>query len=139
MKDMQASYAFFYIEGRDEKLLKHDIDTEEIAKAVLAGKGSIHELAHKAATTAAEPLRIDRKKNLWMDNYEDDIKTAGGDTEAAYEHYLAGRIDELTTRLETEIVSDITVEACGDEDGDDEEEDDDDDGGDGDDDDGDDE
>jgi hypothetical protein len=127
MKAMNSAYAFFYIEGRDEKLLKHDIDTERLAKEVLDGKGSIYELAHKAAATAAEPLRVDRKKRLWIDNYEDDINAAGGDSEVAYEHYLSGRIDELCARLESEVVADLTVLVSGDEDEDDDAEEEDDD------------
>ena len=43
-------YEFFYLEGREERALKADIDTTEIAKEVCEKGGSIHELLHAAVT-----------------------------------------------------------------------------------------
>lgn len=131
---MKQAYISFYLEGREDRALKHDIDIEEIAKQVVSGKGTIHELVHKAAKTAAEPQLAARKKRTWIEEFDEEIKLAGGDGDEAYRHYIDGRIDELTHRLEVDVFETI-VDMCGgdgeDEDGgDDKEEDDDDEEGD---------
>lgn len=121
-------YAFFYLEGRNDKHIRADIDTDQLAKDVIAGKGTIHELVHAAVTAAAEGHRVDRKKRMWIDDYETDINAAGGDGEEAYRHYLAGRIDELTHHLEGEVVEEMLEISGGgddDEESDDEDEEDD--------------
>lgn len=115
-------YAFFYLEGREERLLKADIDTAEIAKAVVESGGTIHERLHEAASKAAEPLRVDRKKRQWLEDYEDDIKTMGGNADHAYEHWCEGRVDELVSSLEGEVVDEMTAIVHGEEDDDDEDE-----------------
>lgn len=125
---MKADYVFFYLEGREAKRLKADIDTAVIAEQVAAGKGTIHELLHKAVSDAAKGLEVDRQKRRWLSDYEDEIKQAGGDGEAAYRHYCDGRIDELVYVLEPEVLEcldDEEDDADGDEgdDGDDDEED----------------
>lgn len=127
---MKSDYAFFYLEGRDDKKLRADIDTEAIAKDVLADKGSIHDLVRAAVSAAAEAHRVERKKRQWIDEYAEDIQAAGGDGEEAYRHYLDGRIDELTSMLESEVIEDMSALVGGDEeddedeDGDEEDEDD---------------
>jgi hypothetical protein len=124
--NLSADYAFFYLEGRNDKHLRCDIDTESIAKEVIAGQGTVHELVHKAVSDAAAGMRVDRKKRAWLEEYDDDIKEAGGDGEEAYRHYMAGKIDELTHHLEGEVVEDMLEAAGGDEEDDEEEEEDDD-------------
>jgi len=111
---MKPTYATFYIEGREDRLLKHDIDTDEIARLVMNGKGTIHELLLKASKAAAEPLLVARKKRTWIEEFEAEIKTAGGDAEEAYRHYIDGRVDELAFSLEQEVVESLG-EACGNE------------------------
>lgn len=124
---MKESYAPFYIAGRADRLIKSDVDTEEIAALVLKGNGSIHELLVKAVTEVAAPLRVDRKKKAWYEEYEDEIKEAGGDQEEAYRHYLQGRIDELVFQLEPEVLDELEISLGGDPDGDEEHDEDDDD------------
>lgn len=104
---MKAAYACFYLEGREDRVLRSDIDTLEIAQLVIDGKGEIHDLVKKAAAAAAEPLRVDRKKRRWIEDSAEEIKLAGGSNEDAYAHYLDGRIDELVYRLEGDVVEDI--------------------------------
>lgn len=127
---MKEAYASFYLEGRDDRLLKSDIDVDDIAEQVIAGKGSIHELLVKAATAAAEPLRVDRKKRQWLEDFEDEIKEAGGDAEEAYGTYLSGRIDQLVSQLDDDVVAAMSLELGGEEDDEDEEDDDEEDEGD---------
>jgi DNA polymerase III delta subunit len=109
---MKPTYVTFYIEGREDRLLKHDIDTDEIARLVMNGKGSIYELLLKASKAAAEPLLVARKKRTWIEEFEAEIKTAGGDAEEAYRHYIDGRVDELAFSLERDAVEAL-AEACG--------------------------
>lgn len=107
---MKAEYAFFYLEGREAKLLKADIDTAAIAERVMAGDGSVHELLHKAVSDAAKGLELDRQKRRWLADSEDEIKEAGGDGDEAYRHYCEGRVDELVYQLEPEVLEDIGIE-----------------------------
>lgn len=121
---LTPAYVAFYLDGREDRLLKHDIDTVQIAEEVGDGKGSIHEMLVKAATSAAEPLRVDRKKRTWLEEYEGEIKEAGGDGELAYQHYIQGRIDEVVHRLDGEVVEELSSmhgEESDDEDDDDDE------------------
>ena len=119
---MKTAYVFFYLQGREDRLIKNDIDTDEIAEAVTAGKGSIHDLLVKAAAAAAEPLRVDRKKRTWIEDWEDEIKEAGGDSDEAYSTYLQGRIDELAHALDADVVAAMVDPGEDEDDGDEEEE-----------------
>lgn len=105
---LDPAYVSFYLDGREDRLLKHNIDTIQVAEEVGDGKGSIHELLLKAATSAAEPLRVDRKKRAWLEEFEEEIKSAGGNGELAYQHYVQGRIDEVVHRLDGEVVEELT-------------------------------
>lgn len=118
---MKADYVFFYLEGREAKPLKADIDTAVIAEQVLADKGTPHDLLHKAVSDAAKGLEVDRQKRRWLADYEEEISSAGGDGEEAYRHYCAGRVDELVYRLEPDVLEDLDEDA---DDGDEEDEDD---------------
>lgn len=116
---MKADYAWAYLAGREERLIKNDIDVEHLAEQVLEGKGTVHEVTRAAVSAAAKGLAVDRKKRDWIADYDEEIKgSVGSDSNVAYEHYLEGRIDELTSRLEDEVVEAIG-EIVGD-DGDDE-------------------
>lgn len=118
---MKQAYAYFYVLGREERAFKNDIDTEELAKRVLDDKGTIHEIAREAATAAASSLRVDRKKRLWLEEYADEIREAGGDTEDAWNHYIDGRIDTVTAELEDEIFEDLAEDVAPGEEEDEEE------------------
>lgn len=123
---MKQAYAYFYVLGREERALKNDIDTEQIANHVLDGKGTIHELTRAAVEKAADALRVDRKKRVWLEEYSDEISEAGGDGEEAYNHYVDGRIDTTTSDLEEQVFEDLAEEVApgdGQEDGEDDDED----------------
>lgn len=128
---MKADYIFFYLEGREARKLKADIDTDVIAEQVMAGKGTIHELLHKAVSDAGKGLELDRQKRRWLADYADEIKDAGGNGEDAWRHFCDGRIDELVYTLEPDVLEALDEDAEvdgddddeGDEDSDDEDED----------------
>ena len=119
---MKSAYAMFYLEGRDERLIKADIDTAELARAVVDGKGTVHEQLRAAVAKAAEPLRVDRKKRQWISDWEEEIDKAGGDKEEAYNHFCEGRIDELIYALEPDVIEEMTTIVTGEDDGEDEDE-----------------
>jgi hypothetical protein len=121
---VNRDYAYFYVEGFNEKVMKHDVDTEKLADSVLDGKGTVHEVCVEAARSAARPLEVGRRKKDWIEDYADAIKEAGGDSDQAYQHYLDGRIDCLAADLADDVVQDIEDEVA---DGDDEDDDDEDD------------
>lgn len=118
---MKADYAWAYLAGREERLIKNDIDVEQLAEQVLEGKGTVHEVTRAAVSAAAKGLAVDRKKRDWITDYDEEIKgSVGSDSNTAYEHYLEGRIDELTSRLEDEVVvaiGDIVVDDGEDDEG----------------------
>ncbi len=126
--NLQPGYAFFYLEGREERTLKADIDTTEIAKKMCEDGGSIHERLHEAASKAAQSLFVDRKKRQWLEDFEEDIKTAGVDPDQAYAAWCEGRVDELVFTIEGEVVEEMNAFLHGDEEDDADEDDDDEDG-----------
>lgn len=122
-----AGYAPYYLEGREERLLKVDIDTAEIARLVIEEGGSLHDRLHEAVSKAAGTLAVDRKKRQWIADCEDDIRAAGHNNDHAYEAWCEGRIDELVGSLESEVLEEMGALIHGDEDDDEDEDDDDDD------------
>lgn len=131
--NLDRAYIAFYLDGRDERLLKHDIDAEELAKKVLDGKGSIHAVTLAAATEASTALVA--KKRQWCRDHDDEIQACGGDADKAHAHYVQGKIDEVVDTLEPTVLEEITAtldedddeEDEGDEGGDDDDDDDEDD------------
>ena len=116
---MKAEFIFFYLEGRDARLLRNDIDLEKLATDVCNGQGTVYEVLHLAAEDAAKEIRSERHKKKFADSYDDEIAEVGNDVTTAYEHFVNGRIDELVFRLEPDL-----TEALGEVDDDDEDEDD---------------
>ena len=133
---IDKAYALFYIEGREEKILKNDIDTAQLAEKFLDG-ADLRTLCIDAARVAAKPLEVGRRKKDWIEDSKEDIDEAGGDADKAYANYLEGRVDELASDLESDVIEDLTAMISGedDEDGEDEEDDEEDDDKEGDDDD----
>ena len=114
------AYMGFYLDGRDAKLLRHDIDENELAEQILE-KGDLRGTIHAAAARSAAGPQLDRYKRQWLRDNEEEIKEAGGDADAAWKAFLDGRIDELANALEPNVLE-AMEEALGDEDGDDDEE-----------------
>lgn len=125
---LNEPYAFFYALGRDEKTIKHDIDTDAIAERVIKGEGTTYELCLEAATNEAKPLQNDRKRRNWFEANTSFIAQAGGDKDEAYRHFIQGRIDELAAELDAEVTEAMIEDLLdNDEDDDDEEDEDEDD------------
>lgn len=127
MASAHNPYMPFYLEAREEKLLRATIDVEALAEQVLeAGADKLHSLIRAAAVNAAMPLEVDKKKRAWIADHEDAIADVGGDKEAAHRNYVLGRVDDLVQSLENEVVeamNDLVFGEDEDEDEDDEDDD----------------
>ena len=75
---MANPYVCFYLDGRDEKLFRHEIDEEKLAEQALEG-ADLRAISLKAATDAAKPLETSRKKASWLAENAEAITEAGGD------------------------------------------------------------
>lgn len=127
MATLKRDYIPFYLDGRDERPLRTNIDMEALAEKAI-GSGDIHSTLRAAVEGAAKPLEHDRKRREWAEEFDEQIKDAGGDVSEAYHHYIGGRIDETIAKLEPELVDAISEvfddDSGGDRDDDDEDEDD---------------
>lgn len=116
---LNKSYLPFYLEGRNAKPLKHELDVAELANQVLKGE-SPPKVALAAVMTAAEPLYATRHRARWVGKHEAGIATAGGDADAAYRHFVQGRLDELAAEIDALICEELEGEEDADEDNDEE-------------------
>lgn len=146
---MNRKYVTFYLDGREARVLRVDVDEDELANRVLDGKGSVHDVCLDAAQKEVEALATSRQQRKFVEEHADSIKDANGEASdgtmepawgaMAFAHYLAGRTDELADRIEQDTVSAMTAQIYGDEDSDEDDDDDDEEDGDDEDDEGDDE
>lgn len=120
--ELSAKYMIFYLHGHEDDLLDDDdVDVDELVDQALRGGPDPRAIAMKVAQGLAGPLRHDREKRDWIKEHRGDIKEAGGDEQLAFEHYVAGRVDQYARSLEGEIIEGM-IES--DDDDDDEEDDD---------------
>lgn len=102
---MKAEYLPFYLEGRDAKLVKNDIDEDDLAQQIVDTGKTPYDVLHAAAEAAVKVIAVDqRKKKLWLNEHEDDVKEAGGSADDAWNAFIAGRTDELCSALETPVL-----------------------------------
>ena len=132
MPYISEKYLPFYLEGRSfGKLLKHHLDADDLVDLILKTSGkALHVVLRESCMQAASKLETGKVKNVWIVEHDDEIKAAGGDSAAAYEVWVAGRVDELVYATETEVIDAMNERVGGgseDEDEDEEEDDNDDD------------
>lgn len=103
---VQREYWGFYLEGRGEsRLLKSDIDPEEIVKKLTEqDKGAFRDAVAEAARTAALPLQSGKTKRRWIAEHQEQLDALGLDAEAAFGAWLAGRADELAGAIEDSVL-----------------------------------
>jgi len=118
---IKERYWGFYVEGREAKALKNDIDIEELAASVVSGAVELRAAVRSACEEVARTLEIPKAKRKWIQEHEDEIKEAGGDSEIAHQAWINGRVDELVYLIEPDVVDALAGDG---EDGDDEDEDD---------------
>jgi len=108
MATIKGDYILWYLDGRSEKLLRHDFTAADIADKVVNGV-PIREELQRQAQSAAAALASGKTKRRWIADNEDWIKTAGEaiDADTAYEAWLQGRIDELAYSLEDEVITEL--------------------------------
>ena len=103
---MKTEYLPFYIDGRNAKVLRVDADTliDDVVKRVKDGQ-PMWASVHVVATAAAQAFCVDgAKRRQFVRDNEDEIKEAGGNEEAAWEAFCAGKVDELSESLEPTVV-----------------------------------
>ena len=108
-KTITGDYWLFYDIGRDDKIIKNDIDVERLAEQLHARGGDLRQLLYDACGNAAKPLESGKYRRAWIGEYRDEISKAGGDEELAYTAYLRGRIDELAYDLERELREELPM------------------------------
>lgn len=119
----KPEYMVFYVVGRtDDSLDADDIDLDEVADQVMDG-ADMRQTLMDIATKVASRLHHDRDKKEWLAENEEDIIEAGGDKQLAWDHYVAGRIDELAHELEGDLIEAMSEDDDDDDEGDDEDED----------------
>lgn len=120
MSALKADYMPFYLEGREEKTIKNDIDVDKLAERCLAGENP-RTVVVAAVSGLRTQLEHDKRKKVWLETFTSEIAEAGGDGNEAWRHYCTGRVDELEHALEADV-----IEAMADEldDGEDDDEDD---------------
>ncbi len=125
LTNFQTSYLFFYLAGRDEPSPRNlKLDLEEIAQKAIAGPSDVHTVIRAAVELAMKPFEQGAKRKEFLADNEDEIFSAGGDGDVAYQHYLQGRIDQHTYKITNPVLDAMTAEVCdegGEEDEDDEE------------------
>jgi len=107
MPRIKRKYWCFYLLGREERRLRHDIDPAQVAKTILdADDASVTDAIVAACQTTAQALSA-RVKRTWLADHDDEIKEHAADPEEAYQAWLAGRVDELARVLEPHVVGAI--------------------------------
>lgn len=123
---MKTEYIPFYLDGREDSLVRHSVDPDDVAATIMKGGKSVHEALQAAAEGACKAKLFDKKKS-WLKEHAEDIKDAGGNQEDAWLHYLDGKTDALIESLEPAVIEALNeITSDGDEDGDEEDDDDDD-------------
>jgi len=113
---IQPNYWEFYFDGRESKLLRRDsVDIDAVVAEILADK-TPHEAITAACERAADELLTNRKKRAWLEENADAIHKAGGDSEEAYRAWARGRVDELASVLEADVLDAVAEDACPDDD-----------------------
>lgn len=104
MASIKGDYWQCYLDGRADKLLRNDIDAQQLADDVVGKGGTLRDVVASACNRVAAPMESGRTKQRWVSEAAAFIKTAGGDAEAAYAAYLQGRVDKLAAKTERRVV-----------------------------------
>lgn len=118
------SYLRFYLQGREEKRFKNNLEEDDVAQIILkmaAGASvSVRDVITTACRAEAERQTGPRVRRRWIDDHKPEITAAGGDEEEAYNAWFAGRVDEYAYGIEDNIISALQDEVLEVEDGDEE-------------------
>jgi hypothetical protein len=114
MPHIRDKYWDFYVDGREARALKHDIDVDDVANKLRDGDVALRDAVLAACVAVAQPLGTSKAKRKWIDEHQDEIAEAGGSAEQAHDAWVRGRVDELAYMLEPEVIN--AVAGGGDED-----------------------
>lgn len=104
-KSVPPKYLEFYLDGRDERILKNQIDLGVIAHRLQEpDPPSLRDAVYAAAESVGAAHVSGRTRRKWIDEHSEAIAKADGDGDGAYAAWLQGRVDELAFKLESQIV-----------------------------------
>jgi hypothetical protein len=115
MPEIKDKYWDFYIQGREDRTLKHDVDVDELAKKLRAGDVAFRDAVLAACDAVAQPLSGGKAKRKWLDEHQEEIAQAGGSAEQAHAAWVKGRVDELAYMLEPDVINALADVGDGDE------------------------
>jgi hypothetical protein len=100
---------YFYLLGREDSLLRIDLDADEMASTFSKGnEGDIHSVISRKVTDWDKAQRstskFSRKKKGWLAENDDDIKSRSVDPEVAHSAYRQGQIDEYIYASEPLVI-----------------------------------
>lgn len=105
MSSIKRKYWGFYLLGREERRLRNEIDPEVIARKILEEEdASLPAMVTAACAEVGAALTARTKKN-WLAEHEQGIKASESEPEEAYRSWVAGRVDELASAIESGVVA----------------------------------
>lgn len=100
----------YYLDGREdveEGNIEVKIDVSVVADSIMKG-GAFRETVH-AAVTAAIAALTNHEKTEWVDENHDVIDEDGGDSDACWAMFMAGRADALAHQLEPDVSAELSA------------------------------
>jgi hypothetical protein len=100
----------YYLDGREDvedENIEVKIDLSTVAASIMKG-GAFRETVHAAAVAALAPL-ANSEKTEWIDANHDVIEEDGGDADACWAQFMAGRADALAHQIEPDICSELSA------------------------------
>jgi hypothetical protein len=100
----------YYLDGREDvedENVEVKIDLTSVATSIMKG-AAFRETVHAAAVAALAPL-VNSEKTEWVDENHDVIDEDGGDPDACWAQFMAGRADALAHQIEPDICAELSV------------------------------
>jgi hypothetical protein len=105
MSSIRRKFWSFYLLGREERRLRNDLDPAVVARKILEEEeASLPAMVTAACAEVGAALTARTKKN-WLAEHEQDLKAIDGDPEEAYRAWVAGRVDELASAVDSSVVA----------------------------------
>lgn len=117
MSSTTSIYWGLYLDGRGQPRPRGlQIDVAAIVATVLAtesppnwttSKVSLHDIVRTACAAAITDRHPERHKREWLEDNEELILEQKLDKETAWSAWMAGRVDELTSHIEVEVLDEM--------------------------------
>ena len=113
MSTINKEYWGLYLDGRGQPRPRGlDLDIAKIVVAVLKVENfeEFRQIVRSECATALEARVTPRAKREWFEENEEMIQESNLDKDRAYEAWTAGRIDEITSHTEIEVLDELEGE-----------------------------